>query len=92
VTLDVRELTPVADYFVLMTGTSVVHVNTLADQIEERLAREGVLPLHREGRHHAHWVLLDYGDVVVHIFTAEERQYYNLERLWGDARVERFSG
>jgi ribosome-associated protein len=67
-------------------------VDTLADHIEERmLAEAGVKPLHREGRQRSHWVLLDYGDVVAHIFTPEERQYYNLERLWGDARVEPFS-
>jgi ribosome-associated protein len=90
VVLDVRELTLVTDYFVLVTGRSVVHVDTLAEAITEQLASRGVPLLHREGRQRAHWVLLDYGDVVVHILTPEERQYYNLERLWGDAKIERY--
>lgn len=90
VVLDVRELTLVTDYFVLITGRSVIHVDTLAEAITEQLASRGVPLLHREGRHRAHWVLLDYGDVVVHILTPEERQYYNLERLWGDAKIERY--
>ena len=92
VSLDVTGLTLVTDYFVLATGTSVTHVATLADEVEERLTASGVSLMHREGRRDAHWVLLDFSDVVVHIFTEEERAYYNLERLLGDAHVETFSG
>jgi len=87
VVLDVRGVTLVADYFLIMTGTSVRHVDTLADYISDALAEAGARLLHREGRSRAHWVLLDYGDLVVHIFTPDERRYYNLDRLWGDARI-----
>jgi ribosome-associated protein len=85
--LDMRDVTLVADYFVLITGLNPIHVDTLADRLEERLAQAGVSLLHREGGRPAHWILLDYGDVVVHVFTPDERRYYDLERLWGDARV-----
>lgn len=85
--LDMRDVTLVADYFVLMTGTSVTHVDTLADAVEERLAAEGATLHHREGGRGARWILLDYGAVVIHIFTDEVRRYYDLERLWGDAPV-----
>ena len=87
VVLDMGAVTLLADYFVIMTGQSVRQVDTLADYIEEALAAEGARLRHREGRSRAHWVLLDYGDVVVHSFTPDERRYYDLERLWGDARV-----
>jgi ribosome-associated protein len=85
--LDMRTVTLVADYFVLMTATSTTHVDTLADAIEASLKVQGTVLWHREGARGAHWVLLDFGDVVVHIFTADERRYYDLERLWGDANV-----
>ncbi len=86
VVLDMSEVTLLADYFVIMTGQSVRQVDALADDVEEALAAAGAQLRHREGRNRAHWVLLDYGDVIVHIFTPDERRYYDLERLWGDAR------
>ena len=85
--LDMRSVTLVADYFVLVTGRNLVHIDTLADALDERLTAAGHGLRHREGRRRAHWTLLDFGDVVVHLFTAEERRYYDLERLWGDAKV-----
>lgn len=87
VVLDMGAVTLLADYFVIMTGQSVRQVDTLADYIDTALQAAGARLRHREGRSRAHWVLLDYGDVVVHIFTPDERRYYDLERLWGDARV-----
>jgi ribosome-associated protein len=87
VVLDMRDVTLVADYFVILTGTSVRHVDTLADYVEEALQDAGARLIHREGRSRAHWVLLDYGDIIVHIFTPDERRYYDLDRLWGDARI-----
>jgi len=87
VTLDLREITPIADYFVITSGTSAIQVQAIADRVEELLKENGVKLLRREGREHARWILLDYGDVVVHIFQEEERRFYDLERLWGDARV-----
>ncbi len=89
--LDMREVTLVADYFVIMSGHTTIQVGTLADHIEEALKAADVALLQRVGGHNAHWVLLDYGAVVVHIFTEEERRYYDLERLWGDATVVEFS-
>ncbi len=87
VVLDMGAVTLLADYFVIMTGQSVRQVDTLADHIDTALEAAGARLRHREGRNRAHWVLLDYGDVVVHIFTPDERHYYDLERLWADARV-----
>jgi ribosome-associated protein len=84
--LDVSRLIVLTDIFVLGTGTSNRHVKTLVDEVEGQLRT--VLdrkPLRREGVEHARWVLLDYGDIVVHLFDAETRDYYDLERLWADA-------
>lgn len=84
--LDIRSITTVADYFVICSGTSPTHVKAIADNVEEKLGSLG-LPLHHvEGYQNGRWVLLDFGDVVVHVMTEEEREFYNLERLWGDAR------
>lgn len=87
VTLDMQEVTLVADYFVIMGGKTTTQVDALADHIERRLQEVGVRLLHREGKAGSRWVLLDYGGVVIHIFTEDERRYYDLERLWGDARI-----
>ncbi len=85
VVLDMRRVTLVADYFVIVSGRNVIQVQTIADAIEEAMDRSGVSLLNRAGRDRSHWVLLDYGSLVVHIFTDQERAYYDLERLWGDA-------
>lgn len=79
--------TIVADYFVIAAGRSRVQVQALADAIEEALDEAGVALEHREGYQAARWVLLDYGDVVVHVFAEEERRFYGLERLWADSEV-----
>jgi ribosome-associated protein len=84
----VRELRSVADFtdwFVLASGFSERQVQAIADRVEERLRGLGLRPLHVEGHASAQWVLLDYGDFVVHVFLEERRRYYGLERLWGDA-------
>jgi ribosome-associated protein len=84
--LDVSELVVVTDVFVIASGTSNRHVKTLVEEVEHRLERDGDRRvLRREGEDHAKWVLLDYGDVVVHVFDRETRDYYQLERLWADA-------
>lgn len=70
------------DYFLICTGTSTRHNQTIADSIEERLKYEGVRPLHIEGHSEGEWILLDYVDFVVHIFSARAREFYDLERLW----------
>lgn len=75
----------ITDAFVIATGTSRPHVQTLAERVEEVLKEAGRAPLRDEGLREAEWVLLDYGDFLVHVFQAEARDYYGLERLWGDA-------
>lgn len=85
VVLDVQGLSTVADYFLVCSGRSVTHVQTISDAILEALKAAGVRPLHAEGVAESGWVLLDYGDVLMHVFLEETRLYYALERLWGDA-------
>lgn len=82
--IKISELTVIADYFVIANGTSSTHVRSLAEEVEDAVAKTGVQPRSVEGRTTG-WILLDYGDVVVHIFTPSDRQYYDLERLWSDA-------
>lgn len=90
VILDLRAFDIGCEYFVIMTGTSEPHVRALSEWIEEQLLRRlGQKPWHREGLQRARWVLLDYVDCVVHVLNGEARQYYMLERLWGDAPRER---
>jgi len=85
VLLEVVKLTPVADYFVIATGESKRQIKACSEHIEETLSMRGVYPHHLEGDVHLEWVLMDYGDVIIHIFDREARVYYGLERLWGDA-------
>lgn len=85
VLLDVGDLIHITDLFVIVTGTSRPHVKTLAEHVEEKLKELGRRPLRDEGLQEAEWVLLDYGDFLVHVFQPAARQYYGLERLWGDA-------
>ncbi|MEX1208623.1 MAG: ribosome silencing factor [Acidimicrobiia bacterium] len=83
--LDVSSVIVLTDVFVIATGTSRRHVLSLAEEVEARLAALDRKPLRREGLEDAGWVLLDFGDIVVHLFDAETRRYYDLERLWRDA-------
>lgn len=83
--LDMRKVSLVADYFVLASGTSRMHVQTLADAVEDGLQPGGRSLRGREGYSEARWVCLDYGDVVIHLFQPEVRAYFELERLWSDA-------
>ena len=83
--LDVHELLVITDIFVIASGSSRRHVQSLIDATEEALRRDGRKPLRREGADDAQWVLLDYGEIVVHVFDSPTRDYYDLERLWGDA-------
>lgn len=87
VTLDLREVTLVADYFVICGGRSTVQTKAIAEHIEKSLEERGVRVLHREGMQHGQWILLDYGAIVVHVLREEERIFYSLERLWGDAKL-----
>ena len=86
VLLDVEGLFVLSDVFVIATGTSRPHVQSLAEHVEERMLQElGLKPLRSEGRAEAEWILLDFGDVIVHLFQAPAREFYGLERLWADA-------
>jgi ribosome-associated protein len=86
--LDISELLVVTDVFVIASGTSNRHVRTLGDEVEAQLKAElDRQPLRREGREYSRWLLLDYGDLVIHVFDQETRDYYELERLWADAPV-----
>jgi|UniRef100_A0A7C3YZL0 ribosome-associated protein len=83
--LNLKKLSPITDYFIIATANSSVHARSLADYLLETLKKEGELPHHIEGYGPAQWILLDYIDCVVHIFLKEVREFYGLERLWGDA-------
>jgi ribosome-associated protein len=87
IVLDVHGLTLIADYFVIATGKSATQLQALARHVEEKMEEKGIGPLRVEGFSEAQWILLDYGQVVVHLFLPEQREYYNLERLWGDANI-----
>ena len=82
--LEISEHSIVADYFVIVSGTSNTHVKALADEVDYELGLKDIKPYHIEGKATG-WILLDYNSVLVHIFTGETRDYYNLERLWQDA-------
>lgn len=82
----VGDLTSIADYFILATATSNTHVKTLADEVEFKLSEAGVQPHHVEGRATG-WILIDYCDIVVHVFSREARQFYNLDKMWFDGEA-----
>jgi len=87
VVLQVGHLSSIADYFIVATGRSDVQVQAIARGIEERMKREGEHPIAIEGLTHGHWVVLDYTDIVIHVFFEPVREFYRLERNWTDARA-----
>jgi ribosome-associated protein len=89
--LDLEGLGAFTSYFLLCTGFSTPQVNAICDEIEEKLARAGVHLIHREGTAGAEWMLLDFGNFIVHVFTERARGYYDLERLWRSARRTDFT-
>ena len=88
IAVDLRQTADFADYFIICTGTSDVHVRALADAVIEGLKAEGQPPYQVEGYDVRKWVLIDFFDIVVHIFQQDSRQFYGLERLWRDAPIE----
>ena len=90
--IGIKDLTIVADYFVIANGTSSTQTKALADEVEFRLKQEGIEPIRTEGYQGANWIVLDYGDIVVHVFYKETRDFYNLERLWQDGEQIDISG
>ncbi len=85
--LDIREVAAFADYFVICNANNPRQIQAIADAIDEELGKQGAKVLHREGVAETGWVLLDFGDVIVHIFGVKEREYYRLERLWNEAKT-----
>lgn len=86
--LKLKNISTVCDYFVIASGEADVHVKAIANAVFDGLAKAGYKPYHREGMNEGNWVLLDYIDVVIHIFLEPTRQFYGLEKLWGDAPSE----
>lgn len=85
--LRVDDVTLIADYFIICSGSSTTHVKSLADELEEKLKLEkGVILHHMEGYSGARWILMDYSDMIVHIFHYEDREVYNLERIWTESK------
>ena len=82
--IEVDSISSLADYFVIATGNNNTHVRALADELDERMKAEGLPPARMEGYRSNSWILLDWGSVVVHIFTQEGRDFYDLDRLWAD--------
>ena len=85
VLLDTRQVCSFADYFVICSGDSARQLQSIDDEIEHVLKKEGILPHHLEGTMDSGWMLLDYGDVIVHIFAPLEREFYQLDKLWSEA-------
>ena len=85
--LDIRDVSVIADYFVICSGNNSRQLQAIADAIDEELGKQGAILLHKEGASNAGWVLLDFGDIVIHIFGPQEREYYRLERLWSEAKT-----
>ena len=82
VEIEVSDKTVMADYFVIASGKSTVQVRAIAEGVEEKLEKEGVIPVRKEGINEGRWAVIDYGDIIVHIFNDESRLFYHLERLW----------
>ena len=82
--LEVAHLTSITDYFVFANGRNIQSVRSLSEDLEDKLAAEGIEPRRKEGERESKWIVLDYAHVIVHIFHPEERQFYNIERLWQD--------
>lgn len=85
--IDIRGLTVIADYFIIASAINIKQTKALADNVEEVLGQNGIEPRQIEGRDLANWILMDYSDIIVHIFDAENRLFYDLERIWKDGRT-----
>jgi ribosome-associated protein len=85
--LDLREITSFADFFLICTGANQRQIQAICDEIEKSLKEHGERPINVEGYGNAEWVLMDYGDLVVHVFSPQARSYYDIERLWRDAKA-----
>lgn len=86
VILNIGEVSVIADYFIIASGGSPSQINALVDSVEEKLSELNVKPVNIEGIQNASWVLMDYGDIIIHIFSKNDREFYNLERIWADCK------
>lgn len=84
--IEIGDLTIISDYFVIASTKNTTHVKALADEVEFVLKEQGIMPDRVEGYQHANWIILDYREVVVHVFYEETRNFYHLEKLWGDGK------
>ncbi len=85
--MDVKKLTPMTDYFVICDAESIPQIKTIVEAVEKTLSKQKIHILHKEGRINSKWILLDYGGILMHIFYKDARYFYNLERLWGEAKI-----
>lgn len=88
--MDMRKISTMCDWFVLVSASSSRRINAISKTIQRKLSKEGISPARVEGKQNQYWVLLDFGDVVVHVFYEQIRDFYGLERLWSEAPIERF--
>lgn len=86
--LNIAGISPLADYFILATGTNANQLHAMCDEIAEKLSAKGLHPKQTEGYQTGNWILMDYGDFMIHLFSKEAREFYNLDRIWKDAAVE----
>ncbi|MDO5713630.1 MAG: ribosome silencing factor [Tissierellia bacterium] len=86
--LEIGHRSSIGDYFVIVSGNSAIQVGALADEIDDKMAKAGCPRLNMEGQSSGRWIILDYGDIIVHVFHKEEREYYGLERLWQEPKEE----
>jgi ribosome-associated protein len=85
--IDIAEVSSIADYFIIANGNNVSQVHAIADFVEEKLGKAGLCPKQIEGYQNANWVLMDYGDIIIHVFDKENRFFYDLERIWKDGKI-----
>ena len=85
--IDIKDISIIADYFIIASGSNSLQVDALMNSVREKLGRNGYEPLRIEGIRSASWILMDYGDVIVHVFSREDRLFYNLERIWRDGKL-----
>jgi len=85
--MDIHEISAISDYFVIATGNSTIQVQAMSDELEEKMNLAGYEMHHKEGFRNGRWILLDFNNIIIHLFHDEERQFYNLERLWVDAKT-----
>jgi len=89
--MDMQELTPIVDFHIICDATNKKQVQAIADNIADKMTETGCAPLRTEGYREGRWILLDFGDCVAHVFHSEDRQFYDIEGLWNDAKIERIS-